>query len=104
MKIVEMEYARYAECHFSSKSVVRDFGDCLVWSADADRLLLILDDPLQHRVAIFEYDTVSERAKDIRLIKSIPDGGDAAAVGALLKPVPPTRFSRHVEQLPDHAP
>jgi hypothetical protein len=101
MILVEMECACYSERSFPSKSVVRDFGDCMVRAADSDKLMLILDDPGHRRVAIFEYDTLSDRAKDIRLIKGIPNGGDGSAVGAVLNPPPPPRFSRHAEQLPD---
>ena len=102
MRIVDIEYTRYLQEVYASRNKVRKLGDCTIWSAGSDPPMLVLDDPVYQRAAVFEYDTLAEREQDIRLVLRITDDdGDAGAgVPAALQPSGPIRSAEFAEPLP----
>lgn len=102
MRITERDYDTFAEDRFPNMRLVRAWADCKLWSAGIDPLLLLLIDDTRKRVALFKYDTYSEREKDIRLVLHLPDGegGAGAGVPAFIRPVPPGRPAQNAQALP----
>ena len=102
MRMIERDYDAFAEDHFPNMVLVRTWADCKIWSAGVEEALLVLVDTASKRVALFEYDTPTEREKDIQLVVHLPDdaGGAGAGVPAFLNPTPPSRSARNAQALP----
>ena len=102
MRLTEPDYDAFAEAHFPNRKLVRAWANCKIWSAGVEQALLVLVDTASKRVALFEYDTLAEREKDIQLVLHLPDGdgGAGAGVPAFLNPMPPSRSARKAQALP----
>src|SRR5262245_17319631 len=102
MRVSEREYDEFPADHFPNMVPVRTFSDCRVWSAGVEQPLLVLVEDGTRRIAVFEYDTVEERQRDIDRIRRMPegDGETGAGMPILLGPTPPTRSATSAEELP----
>src|SRR5207248_1041812 len=102
MRLTERDYDAFVEDHFPNMVLVRTWADCKIWSAGVEQLLLVLVDNASKRVALFEYDTPTEREKDIQLVLHLSDGEGGAGVGvpAFLRPKPPNRSAGNAQSLP----
>jgi len=103
MQITEYPYTWYMDSDFPNKRRVRDIAECTVWMTGPDELTLLLLDPSHGRAAVFEYDNLAERDRDIRKILLMPGGGGASdsGIGARIRPRPPGRSGSAREPLPE---
>jgi hypothetical protein len=102
MRLIEPDYDAFAEERFPNMKLVRAWADCKIWSAGVEQALLVLVDTASKRVALFEYDTLARREKEIQLVLHLPDGegGAGAGVPAFLNPRPPSPSARNAQALP----
>ena len=102
MRVIDIPYNQYVEEWYPHKHRVRDLAECTIWSVGGQPPRLILEDPVNRRAALFEYETLAEREKDIRLVLKIDehDGGASSGIPAWLSPVMPTRSAGFAEPFP----
>jgi hypothetical protein len=67
-----------------------------------EEILLVLVDSARKRVALFEYDTLTEREKDVQMVLNLKDGdgGDEAGLAACIPPFPPVRSGKNAKPIP----
>lgn len=102
MRISEPAYDKFAEDQFPNRILIREWGNCRIWSAGIERPLLVLIDRGSRHVVVFEYDNVYERERDIQLVRHIKfgEGGAGKAVLAGNRTSPPARPAAAVEPIP----
>jgi hypothetical protein len=100
MRIIEREFDTFAEDHYPNMELVRAWADCKIWSAGVEQRLLILMDSASRRLALFEYNSLSEREQDIQLVLNLPDDGATGTIPAFLGPRPPRRPASAALPLP----
>lgn len=103
MRILEHPYTWFLDSDFPYKEKVRDIAECTVWMTGPMDLRLVLVDPVHRRVAVFEYDSLLERQRDIRVLRNLRDdgGGPETGVGARLWPRPPGWAGSESHPLPE---
>jgi hypothetical protein len=103
VRITEHPWTWLLDSDFPHREKVRDIGECTVWITAPMELRLVLVDPVHQQVAEFEYDSLLERQRDIRMLHRLRDdgGGPEAGVAAWLRPRPPRRTGTEALILPE---
>jgi hypothetical protein len=80
--------------------LVRSLAGCRIWSAGIEQFFLVFVDGESERLALFEYDSPSERELDIQLVRNLPDDGAGGGIPILKGTRPPGRSSSAAQALP----